>query len=576
MRVLVVSPDAGFGGLIQQTLDNAGDYEPVLVINGRQALELATKLPFDLAILDTDLAGFAPVELGLALQTLSPDIRLILIPTEGTTRDFAESSLRICGYLSKPFYLPDLLETVRQACKAQAAEAFDFSPVQNGEFPAVPGIEGPGSQAETKPAAPKTSGAFAWAEDATRAAQHLARLSLASASQATLLLRKGELWAYAGQLSQPAVAELAQVVLRDRGRISPGAPGQEGSSGLARYVRLKATGDDYMLYTTRLDEDRLLVLTFDTGTPISKVRAQVGELVRALTTNSDLETIAPLAAQEGDRSRLDSTAKPDRLPQSSETAPAEPEGLPDQPDAATPPLLPLEDVPPPTPPGYQGPLPHFEQIHWPWEFEPEMEEENPPPAGDGEAWARGSSQPPGWAGGFEQPGKARGTERWILRDAMSAEEYLSSLPEELRPATSSVILSSPVVYVIHYACVLVPRLPEHHLQGDLATQLSSWMHRLSLAFGWRLEYVAVHPDYLHWISAVLPETSASEVIQLVRQRTTEMIFTIFPITKKENPCDDFWAPGYLVVTGSHPLPADLVGEYIEQTRLRQGIAGKVE
>lgn len=87
LRVLIVSPDAGFGGLIQQTLDNSGEYEPVLVVNGRQALELASKLPFDLAILDADMTGFDMVELGMALQVLSPKVCLILIPGSSSTDD---------------------------------------------------------------------------------------------------------------------------------------------------------------------------------------------------------------------------------------------------------------------------------------------------------------------------------------------------------------------------------------------------------------------------------------------------------------------------------------------------------
>ncbi len=141
-------------------------------------------------------------------------------------------------------------------------------------------------------------------------------------------------------------------------------------------------------------------------------------------------------------------------------------------------------------------------------------------------------------------------------------------------ALPSVILSSPVVYVIHFACVLLPRIPEHHLSGDIHKKLMECMRRLSIAFGWRLEYVVIFSDYMHWITGTSPEVSADEVIQKVRRHTTEMIFSEFPSFSRGNLCDDFWAPGYLVVTGSNPLPAELVNEYIEQTRLRQGIAGK--
>ena len=100
------------------------------------------------------------------------------------------------------------------------------------------------------------------------------------------------------------------------------------------------------------------------------------------------------------------------------------------------------------------------------------------------------------------------------------------------------------------------------------------MRRLSLAFGWRLEYMALRPESLQWIAGVEPETSAEEVIQFIRHGTSDLIFREFPRYADENPSQDFWAPGYLVVTGSKPLPGEMVQEFIERTRLRQGISSE--
>lgn len=570
MRVLVVSPDAGFGGLIQQTLDNAGGYEPVLVVNGRQALELASKLHFDLAILDADLAGFSFVELGMALQTLSPDISMILIPNDGNEQEFAETGLHIGGYLSKPFFLPDLLELVGRLAQDQASrstiaeDTLNVPGIVDATQPLKPEIKSKVSVSEPVPA---------WLDDVNRAAQHLASLSMATASQAALILKNGHLWAYAGHLSKEAAQELAQIVQNDWKR-TPSAPTASGSStDLARFVRLKVSGDDYMLYATGLGMEMVLVLAFDIRTPISKIHAQAGELARALASTPEIEKSGLITAQglesNGAISLKESSGPPEKPP------PLPEEGLPS--------LLPFEDVPPPTPPGYQGDLPQFEPIHWPWEFDSEIEETLEEeadfsvkfPKANGTAAGSKVSAPVEsiHPGSPTSPETTMQGDRWPQVDSQAKVDSPRLSTDDLR-AVSGVILSSPIVYVIHYACILLPRVPGHRLTGDTHGRLTECMHRLSIAFGWRLEYVAIYSDYMHWITGASPEISADEVIQKVRRHTTEMIFSEFPSYSRGNLCDDFWAPGYLVVTGSNPLPAELVNEYIEQTRLRQGIAGK--
>ena len=60
-------------------------------------------------------------------------------------------------------------------------------------------------------------------------------------------------------------------------------------------------------------------------------------------------------------------------------------------------------------------------------------------------------------------------------------------------------------------------------------------------------------------------------MRIMRQQTSEKIFTEFPRMKKENPSGDFWAPGYLIMGGTQPHPPQLVKDYIKQTRVRQGV-----
>jgi REP element-mobilizing transposase RayT len=124
---------------------------------------------------------------------------------------------------------------------------------------------------------------------------------------------------------------------------------------------------------------------------------------------------------------------------------------------------------------------------------------------------------------------------------------------------------------LNFACLLVPRFTAHYMTGDLADRMSEWMPKICIAFGWRLEFLAVRPDYLQWVVNVTPNTSPGYLMRIMRQQTSEKIFQEFPRLRRDNPSGDFWAPGYLIMGGLQPHPPQLVKDYIKQTRQRQGI-----
>ena len=126
------------------------------------------------------------------------------------------------------------------------------------------------------------------------------------------------------------------------------------------------------------------------------------------------------------------------------------------------------------------------------------------------------------------------------------------------------------LYHLTYACLLVPRFSAHYLTGDLADQVGEWLPNICIAFGWRLEFLSVRPEYLQWVVNVQPNTSPGYLMRIMRQQTSEKIFTDFTRLKRENPSGDFWAPGYLIMGGTHPHPEQLVRDYNRQTRQRQG------
>jgi len=147
---------------------------------------------------------------------------------------------------------------------------------------------------------------------------------------------------------------------------------------------------------------------------------------------------------------------------------------------------------------------------------------------------------------------------------------------ELPPSDLSVgpIVMEPIsagVYHLSYACLLLPRFATHYLTGDMADKLSEWIPIICVAFGWRLEYLAVRPEYLQWVVNVPPATSPGYVMRVIRQQLSDKVFAAFPRLKRDNPSGDFWAPGYLIMGGTQPHPSQLVKDYIKQIRQRQGM-----
>ena len=122
-----------------------------------------------------------------------------------------------------------------------------------------------------------------------------------------------------------------------------------------------------------------------------------------------------------------------------------------------------------------------------------------------------------------------------------------------------------------YTCVMLPRLPNHLLTGRLARKLAEWLQQICLAYGWRLEAQSVRPDYFQWTVQVSPVISPSSVVRLVRLQTSQRIFGSFGRFAVQIPSGDFWAPGYLIISGSQPPETQLIRDYIQQTRKRQGL-----
>jgi REP element-mobilizing transposase RayT len=125
---------------------------------------------------------------------------------------------------------------------------------------------------------------------------------------------------------------------------------------------------------------------------------------------------------------------------------------------------------------------------------------------------------------------------------------------------------------LSYTFLLIPRFPNHYLTNSLAKKLAEWIPNLCLAFGWRLDRMTVRPLYLSWSIIAPPTIAPNKIIARIRKETSKRIMKELPFYFQENPSNDFWAPGYMLIN-ENLLPSKLmVTEYIKQTRRYQGLS----
>ena len=128
---------------------------------------------------------------------------------------------------------------------------------------------------------------------------------------------------------------------------------------------------------------------------------------------------------------------------------------------------------------------------------------------------------------------------------------------------------NPESYDLSYTCLLIPCLASRHLQGNLAECLSQWMKQICTSHKWWLEFLTVDANYFQWGLRVVPSTQTSQFMQVIRQKTSEMILSAFENIRNESSVNDFWAPGYLVVLGSRPHPKEMIEQYVRMSRRQQ-------
>jgi len=126
-------------------------------------------------------------------------------------------------------------------------------------------------------------------------------------------------------------------------------------------------------------------------------------------------------------------------------------------------------------------------------------------------------------------------------------------------------------YDMSYACLLIPRNPEHLLSGKTAEFIDKTIREICGTFGWTLTFVQVRPEYMQWVVNTTVGTPPSKCIHTIRDQTSKGLLDKFKELRDKTPYQDFWAPGYLVLVSKEPHPQNIIDEFIALTRQQQGL-----
>lgn len=115
LRILLVEDDNHIGRIVELALPELGiPYEFVTVLSAEEGLELWDQQPFDLLVTDYNLRGMSGLKLIELLKERGVTAPMVMVTAYDTDNLRREArALGVSAYLSKPFFMDELVETVR-------------------------------------------------------------------------------------------------------------------------------------------------------------------------------------------------------------------------------------------------------------------------------------------------------------------------------------------------------------------------------------------------------------------------------------------------------------------------------
>jgi len=125
IRLLIVDDEEEFLESIAKRLEMR-DFDVSTATRGAQAVEIARKEKFDLALLDLKMPGMDGKQVLEILKNEHKHIEVIILTGHGSVDSAVDcTKLGAFGYLPKPYELEKLLETLQRAFQVRMEKKFE-------------------------------------------------------------------------------------------------------------------------------------------------------------------------------------------------------------------------------------------------------------------------------------------------------------------------------------------------------------------------------------------------------------------------------------------------------------------
>lgn len=114
MRVLLVDDETEFVATLAERLSLRG-IDVDFATKGSEAVILAKRKDYDLAVLDMKMPGISGIELKGLLEEKHPSMKFIFLTGHGSEDDFIAGSSEARYYLVKPINIETLIAKIKEA-----------------------------------------------------------------------------------------------------------------------------------------------------------------------------------------------------------------------------------------------------------------------------------------------------------------------------------------------------------------------------------------------------------------------------------------------------------------------------
>jgi CheY-like chemotaxis protein len=275
--VLIVDSNVAFATILEESLEQDGNYDTTVAGSAAEALQAMTAADFELAIVDMGLSDQDGATLARSLRQQKADLRLMLIPLQGDELPSEAADLEVQGVLPKPFFFPELPGRVASALGMVAEEevqAPDPAPVEAVAPPVVdvaPAAPPPAVSSEDKLASLR--------EHIQEIVLEMKVLSQEISAEAVILTCAGKLFAHTGRLSAEEADRLAQVA-DESWRTSARVAEILGREQL-RFEQ-SVEGGEHLFYSLAVAEGIILSVALRASAPLGMIRHRAKATADAL------------------------------------------------------------------------------------------------------------------------------------------------------------------------------------------------------------------------------------------------------------------------------------------------------